>query len=94
MNRMVASTSAFGANQDVDTVPTSRYVMRSPFADGGGAMTTLDEAVGLAAAESGLAVVSTVRGDGTVQASLVNVGVVRPSRRPASRCWRSSPTAR
>ncbi|TPG33834.1 hypothetical protein EAH80_15560 [Mycobacterium hodleri] len=32
MNRMVASTSAFGANQNVDTVPTSRYVMRSPFA--------------------------------------------------------------
>jgi PPOX class probable F420-dependent enzyme len=38
-------------------------------------MTTLDEAVGLAAAESGLAVVSTVRGDGSVQASLVNAGV-------------------
>ncbi|HYO01102.1 MAG TPA: TIGR03618 family F420-dependent PPOX class oxidoreductase [Mycobacterium sp.] len=37
-------------------------------------MTTLDDAVGLAAAESGLAVVSTVRGDGTVQASLVNAG--------------------
>jgi hypothetical protein len=32
MNRMVTSTSAFGANQNVDTVPTSRYVMRSPFA--------------------------------------------------------------
>lgn len=31
MNRMVASTAAFGANRDVDTVPTSRYVMRSPF---------------------------------------------------------------
>ncbi|KAA0093990.1 TIGR03618 family F420-dependent PPOX class oxidoreductase [Mycolicibacterium sp. P1-18] len=39
-------------------------------------MTTLEEAVGLASAESGLAVVSTVRGDGTVQASLVNAGVV------------------
>jgi PPOX class probable F420-dependent enzyme len=37
-------------------------------------MTTLDDAVGLAAAESGLAVVSTVRGDNTVQASLVNAG--------------------
>ncbi|MET0473897.1 MAG: TIGR03618 family F420-dependent PPOX class oxidoreductase [Mycobacterium sp.] len=37
-------------------------------------MTTLEEAVGLASAESGLAVVSTVRRDGTVQASLVNVG--------------------
>ena len=34
MNRMVASTSAFGANRRVDTVPTSRYVMRSPFAAG------------------------------------------------------------
>jgi hypothetical protein len=31
MNRMVASTSAFGANVNVDTVPTSRYVLRSPF---------------------------------------------------------------
>ncbi len=32
MTRMVASTTAFGANENVDTVPTSRYVMRSPFA--------------------------------------------------------------
>ncbi len=39
-------------------------------------MTTLEEAVALAAAENGLAVVSTVRADGTVQASLVNVGVL------------------
>jgi hypothetical protein len=31
MNRMVASTTAFGANQNVDTIPTSRYVYRSPF---------------------------------------------------------------
>lgn len=31
MQRMVASTAAFGANRDVDTVPTSRYVFRSPF---------------------------------------------------------------
>lgn len=31
MDRMVASTAAFGANRDVDTVPTSRYVYRSPF---------------------------------------------------------------
>jgi hypothetical protein len=31
MNKMVASTSAFGANEHVDTVPTSRYVFRSPF---------------------------------------------------------------
>ncbi|SOX54183.1 TIGR03618 family F420-dependent PPOX class oxidoreductase [Mycobacterium ahvazicum] len=39
-------------------------------------MTTLEDAVVLAAAESGLAVVSTVRADGTVQASLVNVGLL------------------
>lgn len=31
MDRMVASTAAFGANRDVDTVPTSRYVYRNPF---------------------------------------------------------------
>lgn len=39
-------------------------------------MTTLDDAVALAAAENGLAVVSTVRADRTVQASLVNVGLL------------------
>ncbi|MCV7088665.1 TIGR03618 family F420-dependent PPOX class oxidoreductase [Mycobacterium interjectum] len=39
-------------------------------------MTTLDEAVALAKGESGLAVVSTVRADETVQASLVNVGLL------------------
>jgi PPOX class probable F420-dependent enzyme len=39
-------------------------------------MTTLKDAVALAATESGLAVVSTVRADGTVQASLVNVGLL------------------
>ncbi|CAM4325160.1 Putative pyridoxine/pyridoxamine 5'-phosphate oxidase [Mycobacterium basiliense] len=39
-------------------------------------MTTLNEAFALAAADRGLAVVSTVRADGTVQASLVNVGVL------------------
>jgi PPOX class probable F420-dependent enzyme len=39
-------------------------------------MTTLDEAVALARADSGLAVVSTVRADATVQASLVNAGIV------------------
>ena len=37
-------------------------------------MTTLDDAVGLAADESGLAVVSTLRADSTIQASLVNAG--------------------
>jgi hypothetical protein len=31
MNRMISSTAAFGANQNVDTVPTSRYVFRTPF---------------------------------------------------------------
>ncbi|MGO4445148.1 TIGR03618 family F420-dependent PPOX class oxidoreductase [Mycobacterium sp. 2YAF39] len=39
-------------------------------------MTTLDEAVALAADDSGLAVISTVRADSTVQASLVNVGLL------------------
>ncbi|HTX96456.1 MAG TPA: PPOX class F420-dependent oxidoreductase [Mycobacterium sp.] len=39
-------------------------------------MTTLRDAVALAEAEHGLAVVSTVRADGTVQASLVNVGLL------------------
>jgi PPOX class probable F420-dependent enzyme len=39
-------------------------------------MTTLDDAVALATGESGLAVVSTVRADQTVQASLVNVGLL------------------
>ncbi|BBZ69662.1 TIGR03618 family F420-dependent PPOX class oxidoreductase [Mycobacterium paraseoulense] len=39
-------------------------------------MTTLRDAVALAAAENGLAVVSTVRADTTVQASLVNVGLL------------------
>ncbi|CDO88832.1 pyridoxamine 5'-phosphate oxidase [Mycobacterium triplex] len=39
-------------------------------------MTTLEDAVALAATESGLAVISTVRADGTVQASLVNVGLL------------------
>jgi len=31
MNRMIASTCAFGANENIDTVPTSRYVLRTPF---------------------------------------------------------------
>lgn len=39
-------------------------------------MTTLDDAVALATGEKGLAIVSTVRADGTVQASLVNVGLL------------------
>ncbi|WP_118915235.1 TIGR03618 family F420-dependent PPOX class oxidoreductase [Mycobacterium shigaense] len=39
-------------------------------------MTTLQNAVALAATESGLAVISTVRADATVQASLVNVGLL------------------
>lgn len=45
-------------------------------------MTTLNDAAALAKAERGLAVVSTVRADGTVQASLVNVGLMP---HPASR---------
>lgn len=39
-------------------------------------MTTLSEAAALAAGESGLAVVSTLRSNGTIQASLVNAGVL------------------
>jgi PPOX class probable F420-dependent enzyme len=39
-------------------------------------MTTLRDAVALAAPDNGLAVVSTVRADSTVQASLVNVGLL------------------
>jgi len=39
-------------------------------------MTTLAEAVALARGESGLTVVSTLRADNTIQASLVNAGVV------------------
>ena len=33
MTKMVASTSAFGASENVDTIPTSRYVLRNPFGD-------------------------------------------------------------
>ncbi|WP_426513955.1 TIGR03618 family F420-dependent PPOX class oxidoreductase [Dactylosporangium sp. McL0621] len=39
-------------------------------------MTTLDEFAALAAREHGLVVVSTVRADGTVQASVVNAGAL------------------
>ena len=39
-------------------------------------MTTLSDAVALAAPDHGLAVISTVRADATVQASLVNVGLL------------------
>jgi hypothetical protein len=31
LSEMIASTSAFGANENIDTVPTSRYVFRTPF---------------------------------------------------------------
>ncbi|MBJ7385695.1 MAG: hypothetical protein JHC55_14535, partial [Mycolicibacterium sp.] len=37
MSRMMASTAAFGANENVDTVPTSRYLLRSPFVADAGA---------------------------------------------------------
>jgi hypothetical protein len=33
LGQMVASTTAFGANQNIDTVPTSRYVFKTPFTD-------------------------------------------------------------
>jgi PPOX class probable F420-dependent enzyme len=39
-------------------------------------MTTLDDFAGLASAEHGLVVVSTLRADGTIQASVVNAGVL------------------
>jgi PPOX class probable F420-dependent enzyme len=39
-------------------------------------MTTLDEFAALAAKEQGLVVVSTLRSNGTIQASLVNAGVL------------------
>jgi PPOX class probable F420-dependent enzyme len=39
-------------------------------------VTTLEDAVALAREDSGLAVISTVRADGSVQASLVNAGIV------------------
>jgi hypothetical protein len=29
--QMIASTTAFGANENIDTVPTSRYVLKTPF---------------------------------------------------------------
>ena len=31
IGQMVASTTAFGANENIDTVPTSRYIFRTPF---------------------------------------------------------------
>lgn len=34
MARMIASTSAFGASDNLDTVPTGRYVLREPFGGG------------------------------------------------------------
>jgi PPOX class probable F420-dependent enzyme len=40
-------------------------------------MRTLEEFTAISSKEDGLAVVSTVRADGTVQASLVNAGVVK-----------------
>jgi hypothetical protein len=33
LGKMIASTSAFGANENIDTVPTGRYVFASPFPD-------------------------------------------------------------
>ncbi|BBY30163.1 TIGR03618 family F420-dependent PPOX class oxidoreductase [Mycolicibacterium sediminis] len=39
-------------------------------------MTTLQDAYALAAADSGLAVVATLRGDQTIQSSLINAGVI------------------
>ena len=39
-------------------------------------MTTLEEAAALARDEHGLVIVATLRGDGTIQSSLVNAGIV------------------
>lgn len=39
-------------------------------------MVTLNDAVGLARADNGLAVVSTLRSDETIQASLINAGIL------------------
>jgi PPOX class probable F420-dependent enzyme len=39
-------------------------------------MTTLDDVAALGAAEKGLAAIATLRADGTIQSSLVNVGVL------------------
>jgi len=39
-------------------------------------MTTLQEAVTLAEADRGIAVVSTLRGDATIQSTLVNTGII------------------
>jgi PPOX class probable F420-dependent enzyme len=39
-------------------------------------MTTLSEAAALASGDSGLAVVATLRADGTIQSSLINAGVL------------------
>ena len=39
-------------------------------------MTTLEEAAALARDERGLVIVATLRGDGTIQSSLVNAGIV------------------
>ncbi|GAC1409504.1 MAG: EthD domain-containing protein [Mycobacterium sp.] len=44
MQRMVASTTAFGANRDVDAVPTSRHVFRTPFTLSAGGGTADDHA--------------------------------------------------
>ena len=31
LSQMIASTTAFGANENIDTVPTSRYVLKTPY---------------------------------------------------------------
>ena len=56
-------------------------------------MTTLEEAAALARNERGLVIVATLRGDGTIQSSLVNAGIV-PHPATGESIWRSSPTAR
>jgi PPOX class probable F420-dependent enzyme len=51
-------------------------VLSSPLICRGEVVTTLNEAWSLAADESGLAIVATLRANGTIQSSLVNAGVL------------------
>ncbi len=61
---------------------TSRYLFKTAYPACGPHMTTLEDAVTLCAAESGMAVISTVRAGGTVQAPL---GQRRPAATPGHR---------
>ena len=98
MERMVASTAAFGANQNIDTVPTSRYVFRTPFDSNVRDGRCRDDHAG----RSGRAGRGRERPRGRVDVARRRhhpgvAGQCRraaASRRPVSPFWRSSPTAR